>query len=119
ALAITELMRKRGKEPKPNYGRAHLFHSLKHPDEVRLLREVYQQGFFLIGVSSSKAKRLDFLTREKGIPMPEAEELIRRDESEEDKHGQHTRETFHLADAFLNMDSDSWKTDLDRIFNLL
>lgn len=117
ALAITEIMRKRGN--KPQYGRAHLLHSLKHPDEVRVLRKVYQQGFFLIGVSSSKAQRLEYMTREKGILKPEAEALIQRDESEEDKLGQHTRETFHLADAFLNMDSANWKTDLERIFNLL
>ncbi|MDB5047247.1 MAG: Cytidine deaminase [Fibrobacteres bacterium] len=118
ALAITEIMRKRT-DYQPLHGRVQLLHSLKHPEEVRLLREVYQHGFFLIGISSSKEKRLEYLRSRKGIPKDEAEALIARDESEDDKHGQHTRETFHLSDAFVNIDSSDLSDRLGRIFKLL
>lgn len=118
ALAIAEIMGKRT-DNQPLHGRVHLLHSLKHPEEVRLLREVYQQGFFLIGVSSSKEKRLEYLESRKDISESEAESLIARDESEDDKHGQHTRETFHLADAFINIDNPNHSQKLERVFKLL
>jgi len=119
AMAILEIVRKRGKENEKFPGRAYILHSLKHHEEVRLLREVYQQGFFLIGVSSSKERRLKHLIERKGVERIEAERLISRDENEEDKDGQHTRETFHLADAFVNGDSQDLVKDLRRIFDLL
>jgi deoxycytidylate deaminase len=120
AMAILEIARKRDTNTTKKFsGCAYLLHSLKHPDEVRLLREVYQQGLFLIGVSSSKENRLKHLIERKGVNSDEADRLILRDESEEDKHGQHTRETFHLADAFVNGDSLDLTKDLRRIFDLL
>lgn len=42
----------------PRSWTAYLVRSLKHPEEVRSLREVYGPGFFLIGVSSSNDARL-------------------------------------------------------------
>jgi deoxycytidylate deaminase len=123
AMAINEIARKRvnrksdRNEPFP--GRAYLLHSHKHHEEVRLLRETYRQGFFLIGVSSSKENRLKHLIKRKGVDEAEAQRLILRDENEEDKDGQHTRETFHLSDAFINGDSPDLTKDLSRIFDLL
>ncbi|KAA1176661.1 cytidine deaminase, partial [Photorhabdus heterorhabditis] len=54
ALAATaEINKRREKKnslPKPSIRRAYIINSLKHPDEVNALREIYGNGFFLIGV---------------------------------------------------------------------
>jgi deoxycytidylate deaminase len=100
---------------------AYVVNSLKHPEEVRRLRRVYTDGFYLIGVYSSKETRRDYLVREKDIDPLKAEELIARDEDGIEGHGQHTRDTFHLADFFIHLgDRDLlWKNDLWRILDLI
>jgi len=106
---------------KPRSRTAYLVNSLKHPEEVRRLRRVYTDGFYLIGVYSSKEIRRDYLTRDKNMDPAKAEELIKRDEDEVEGHGQHTRDTFHLADFFINLDDEdhSWKSSLWRILDLI
>lgn len=86
---------------------AHILLTLKHPDEVRTLRRIYGSGFFLIGVSSSKPDRIRHLVDTKGIDQRAAEDLVVRDEDEQQSHdvpnnvGQQTRDTFQLADVFV------------------
>ena len=80
---------------------AHIIRSLKHPDEARALRQIYGQGFFLIGVHANEKSRLLHLTDEGGIEHSQASALIERDHSERDEYGQQTRDTFHRADVFL------------------
>lgn len=103
---------------KPLEGVAHIFDSIKHPDEVQTLRNVYGDGFYLIGIASSRSRRLEYLIGRKGIESGQAESLIARDESEEPEFGQHVREAFHLADAFVNIDED-YVTQLGRILDLI
>jgi len=47
-----------GKEPVSKC--AHIFRTVKHPDEVRVLREVYKSGFYLIALHASDLKRTAF-----------------------------------------------------------
>ena len=49
--------RKDKSEPLPRT--VHIIRSLKHPDEVRLLRQIYGSGFFLIGVFADEEQRFD------------------------------------------------------------
>ena len=102
-------------------GIAYIINSIKHPEEVYKFREVYGSGFLLFGIFSDENRRLDNLTRNKGIPEDKASLLIARDEDEESGHGQHTRDTFHLADFFLNQDGrdDKLNNDIKRVFDLL
>lgn len=103
----------------------HVLRSLKHPDEVRALRRIYGSGFFLVGVTVGEAERRKYLTDEKGCSTPEVDALLRRDEYEEDptyvdesgeNYGQRTRDTFHLADAFVPLNDES---QLGRFLRLL
>ncbi|HNS22872.1 MAG TPA: anti-phage dCTP deaminase [Sedimentisphaerales bacterium] len=100
---------------------AYIVSSLKHPKEVRRLRRVYGDGFYLFGIYSSKDMRRDYLVNEKGMDGTQAEDLIKRDEDEVEGHGQHTRDTFHLADFFIHLsDHDAaWKNSLWRILDLV
>ncbi len=104
---------------KPPKKVAHIFDSIKHPDEVQTLRNVYGDGFYLIGIASSRSRRLKYLTDQKGIRPEEAENLIARDESEEFEFGQHMREAFHLSDAFVNIDAEDYEGQLARILDLI
>lgn len=93
--------------------------SIKHPDEVRALRAVYGQGFFLIGLAVPADVRHTFLRR-KGLKEDEIVELIRRDRSESELHGQHMREAFELADVFIPHDgANAAQVEVERFLRLV
>ena len=106
---------------KPQRRKAHVISSLKHPDEVAALRKIYSSGFFLIGVYSLESRRLEYLVRDKGLTPEEAKALVERDANEIDKHGQHTRDTYHLSDFFVDYGSniDKFKKDIWRFIDLI
>lgn len=103
----------------PRGRRAYILRSLKHPSEVRTLREVYGHGFFLLGIHSPKETRLNYLINDKGIERSEAEDLLARDEAEVSSSGQRTRDTFELADAFVALHASNWKHQVWRTLDLL
>ncbi|MBF4395965.1 cytidine deaminase, partial [Vibrio anguillarum] len=101
---------------------AFIVSSLKHPEEVQKLRTIYSKGFFLIGIHSNEKRRKEFLENNKSMSNSEATLLIQRDADESDKHGQHTRDTYHLSDFFIDFGAnrdkaqhDIWRT-LDLMF---
>ncbi|MBP2851119.1 anti-phage dCTP deaminase [Dickeya oryzae] len=107
--------------PKPKSRKAYIIHSLKHPDEVNLLRDIYTNGFYLIGVYSDEERRKDYLINHKAVSNEEADLLIKRDAHEGDKWGQHTRDTYELADFFVNSENnyDKVTNHLWRFFDLI
>lgn len=104
-----------------NPKRAYVVNSLKHPREVEFLRKVYGDGFYLIGIHADEKRRHQHLTDDKGMTQTQANELIRIDEDESVDHGQKTRDTYHLADFFLNLGSnnDQVKNRLQRFLELI
>lgn len=84
----------------------YLVHSLKHPEEVRCLREIYHRGFYLIGVHSPPESRRKNLVSLKGIGRPEAKRLMDRDKSENPDFGQQLVDTFHLSDFFVGWEEN-------------
>nr|WP_315424772.1 anti-phage dCTP deaminase [uncultured Pedobacter sp.] len=110
------------KESRPeNKKIAYIINSLKHPDEVSALRKIYGHGFYLIGIHSDKKRRLNFLMNDKTLKTAEATELISIDEDEQIKHGQKTRDTFHLSDFYLNLgkNEDQVKNTIQRFLELI
>ncbi|HUH64397.1 MAG TPA: anti-phage dCTP deaminase [Terracidiphilus sp.] len=98
---------------------AHLIFSLKRPEEVATLRKVYGDAFFLIGVFATERERIESLV-EKNAPKLDAIRLIRRDEEEtSDEYGQQTRETFRLADVFVQLRRRAYVDELSRFFALV
>src|ERR1039458_5091104 len=96
---VAEIARKRPAETDTTKT-AYLVHSLKHPDEVRRLREIYQRGFYLIGVHSPPDSRRKYLGSQKSIGRLEAKKLMDRDRKENRDFGQQLVDTFHLSDFF-------------------
>ena len=83
---------------------AHIIFSLKRPEEVATLRRIYGNGFFLMGLSSSKEHRDEYFKR-KGIAESEQAALVDQDADEVEAYGQQTRKTFHLADVFFTTEN--------------
>ena len=101
--------------------RAFIISTLKHPDEVDFLKKTYGDAFYLIGIHSTKEACKKYLTRDGKMTDEEAEELIAIDEEEYLPYGQKTRDTFHLADFFLDYSSDAGLTEhsLERFLDLI
>lgn len=100
---------------------AYLVDQLKHPQEVRLLRRVYGNLFYLVGVLASEGQRTENL-RKKNIAGGEVGPIIERDKQDEEEHGQQLDKTLRLADFFLrnNRHSDkSIEKPLRRFFSLV
>lgn len=91
---------------------AFIIDSLKHPAEVEVLRTIYGQSFYLIGVVCNDDTRQERLRKKfKKETGPEGTERIldvmKRDRQEGTNHGQNVRETLHLADFFVANDRQS------------
>ncbi len=90
--------------PQPRENIVYIIKSIKHPDEVTCLREIYGDGFYAVGVTSTKEERIHHLYAGKGLTEEQAKELITRDEEDDSsKFGQHTRDAFQRADYFLSI----------------
>ena len=103
-LAIREIIRRKDAET-DNSQVAYMLRSLKHPDEVKLLRQIYGSSFFLVGVACNVDERRNMLaeTLNSDASTAEAERLILRDQSDprNRKYGQNVLDTFALADVFV------------------
>jgi len=123
-IAASQILRKRTRDaidrPEPYKRKAHILTSLKRPEEVKALRKIYGSGFFLIGVSASLEARTKYLKDDKQMTTEVASRLIERDlEEEKIEFGQRTRDTFYLADVFIQLDEGGYKDHLQRFLNLV
>ncbi len=118
-LALNKIAQSRSDPRIPESRTAYILRSLKHPDEVRTLRQVYGDGFFLLAIDASRSIRRKYLTERMNILAEEADQLINRDEAEGEEFGQQTRDAFELADAFVSFQRPYFATDLWRILDLL
>ena len=95
---------------KPTAAVAWILRSLKHPDEVSTLRQIYGSRFVCIGAQAPRQARLDHLARDIAAShgstdreqhKARAQELSLRDEAEDLEHGQKVRKTFVTVDCFI------------------
>ncbi len=122
-----------GSPDKPVDAAVFLLNQLKHPNEVKLLRQIYGSTFILVAAHATNATRQDNLVR--GIAASEhrtvqeddaakAANIIRIDEEEPavvgaDDLGQNTRNTYPLADMFINLESKTGEYNIERFIDLL
>lgn len=85
----------------------HIIDSIKHPDEIRLLRATYGEIFWLIGVFAPQGVREQRLSVQQSLETAALDEIMRRDYREEDEHGQKVRDVFHQADFFVRNDGEN------------
>jgi deoxycytidylate deaminase len=122
-MAITDIASRREldeqQRPVANPHTAHLVRSLKRPEEVALFREVYRSGFYLVGIANDEDSQIEYLTRELGMTRQQAEKLMERDQNEQLPNGQRTRDTFYLADVFIQASEAQYKSQVDRFLELV
>lgn len=94
---------------------AYVFNSLKHPDEVTKLRDVYGDSLVVISIHTPAKDRITFLsqriakTHTKIDPTKfedRAKELVSLDYKASGEYGQNVMETFPLADFFIDGNDD-------------
>lgn len=111
--AIADIEKERRDSGTDLAGHAYIIRQLKHPAEVRLLRQVYGDSFHLIGVHTPESVRKWYLVKDHDMQPTQAEHLIRRDSGEESDFGQHVTDTFHLSDLIvpaLRRDTEGLRT---------
>jgi cytidine deaminase len=119
-----------GNKATPAANRAYIFRSLKHPAEAKTLRSVYGDGFFLIAAYSPRHRRIEHLAAsiaeshhkfQAADFRAAAESLNQRDEAEVgDDSGQDVRDTFPLADLFVDTsDPAGCRQSVNRFVELL
>ena len=91
----------------------HIIDSIKNQSELEVLRLVYRDMLYSIGVFSPLHERQKNLKRT--MSDPEISQLIDRDSGEEIKHGQTVRDTFPQADFFLRVESDVNSEIVERV----
>ncbi|MFN3812851.1 MAG: anti-phage dCTP deaminase [Roseateles asaccharophilus] len=84
---------------------AYLIDQVKRPEEVELLRALYRNLFYLVGVTKPYEQRKKLL-EEEGVYENEAPNLIEIDRNEEGDGGQRLDKTLHLADFFIRNDAN-------------
>ena len=99
----------------------HIIDSVKNQDELDLLRMVYREMLYVVGVFSPLDQREENLKR-KGLDSAQVYRLIDRDSGEESETGQTVRDTFPQSDFFLRMDSGTdsqLSRRVERFLNLI
>lgn len=104
----------------PKRRTAYIVRSLKRPEEVKRLRGIYGQAFFLIATHVEYSERIEHLKRYYGDNEEEAKNLIERDSDESNPYGQKVTETFQMADFFIRMDTDKiLDNEINRILQII
>lgn len=127
ALAVWKIDELRG-ENGARAATAYLLRSLKHPQEIELLRAIYGASLIVISVFEAEDSRVQHLkTRiqksDADVSMEEAEakacELIKRDQDggADPDHGQNVRRAFPLADFFVDARGDL-RTAIGRLIRI-
>ncbi len=100
--------------------RAYIIDSLKNPEELDLLRQIYGETLCIFGVFAPDAKRKQRLT-DNGIPASAVEKIIDRDQGEIASFGQKTRKLFVESDFFLCNDKkkEELRSKIGRFLDLM
>lgn len=107
---------------------AYIIRQLKRPEEVEFLRRIYGKRFILVSGYGSEEHRLERVVEKGRSSLPisteppeiieKAHRLLLRDQNEgRAEYVQHLRDTFHLADVFVDgINRDQMRLGLERFF---
>ncbi len=100
---------------------AFLIDSIKHPQEINLLRTIYGSMFYLFGILCAEPIRFKKLIG-KGYKEPEAHTVIDRDKKQDEEYGQQLVKALQYADFFIrnhHPNLEGLKKQIRRFFNLI
>lgn len=95
--------------------RAFIINSLRHPSEIHILRKIYGNGFYLVGVVCDPEVRTQRITNkcfpnkrdQNSDSIKKVEYLLKRDQKATIDHGQQVSKTFHESDFFIDNSDNS------------
>jgi cytidine deaminase len=133
--AIAEIRKRRAAAPsgspdRPRNSHVFILDQLKHPSEVELLRKTYGTAFLLLAGHEPKQQRLSNLARRlardptksnNASHIGKAGDIIEIDDNQADDpdFGQNTRDTYPLADYFIDLTNEGGEDAARRTINLL
>lgn len=100
---------------------AFMVDSLKHPDEIHFLREVFGKAFYAIGVVTSDSVRMDRLISQKDYSEKDFHTISKIDADENEMFGQKAVKTITESDYFIANDFStkaSLTTEIQRLLRL-
>ncbi|TPL75965.1 anti-phage dCTP deaminase [Mesorhizobium sp. B2-3-15] len=105
----------------PDTPTAYIVRQLKRPNEVERLRRLYGKQFVLVSAYTAVDERFNRVferiqrsisTRSSPADVKfQTNKILERDADEDDVNGQHIRDTYHLADVFVDGNT---RQDMDR-----
>lgn len=132
SLSVAQIKNLRDADQSGHERIAYIIDSIKYPEEVELLRKVYDQSFRLIAVHCAREQREQRLmgnaasgAKYSGVSLNDVISFMNRDEKDsKNNDGQRVRDSFHLADFFLdnsilNQNGVNMNPDIDRFINLV
>ncbi|WP_405563857.1 anti-phage dCTP deaminase [Polaribacter sp. Asnod6-C07] len=85
----------------------YIIDSIKHKEELEVLRDVYSEVFYLIGIFTPKKERINNVSST-NLSLLEAKELIKIDAYQEtNSNGQQVRDVFVESDFFIKVDKSN------------
>ena len=83
--------------------RAYVLDSLRHPDEVKLLKAIYQEAFILVGVvCDPKVRRERLVKKYEDANSRQIDDFMARDADGLLANGQKVADTFFMSDFFVD-----------------
>lgn len=127
--AVVEILERRSARGHEGHAQkiAWILWSLKHEEEVELLRATYGRRFLLLGLNAPVDTRRARLRAELQDAVPSAggidaqvAKLVERDQLDPDRpHGQHVRDAYCRADYFAEVVTGSIRDEMARFVGLL
>lgn len=133
--AVAEIRKRRaaitGNPERPRHSHAYILDQLKHPSEVELMRKIYGPAFLLLAGHAPKTNRISSLAKRLGqddspkkseaFYIGKAGEIIEIDDNQVDDpdFGQNTRDTYPLADYFIDLTNEGGEHAVRRFIDLL
>ncbi len=99
----------------------HIIDSIKNQEELDLLKSVYRESLYVVGVFSPVSSRESAL-RKQGLTNADVAELMDKDSGEEKPEGQMVSDIFPQCDFFLRMDANTTSllnSRVERFLNLI
>ena len=87
----------------------HIIDSIKHPEELKLLRATYGDIFWLIGIFAPMSIREQRLKFQQSFNKQKIGNIVQRDYMDDNEHGQKVRDVFYQADFFIRNDQQNKK----------
>ena len=97
----------------------HIIDSVKNKDELALLKLVYRDMLYVVGVFSPLSERERNLSKRNNLRGGEIHALIDRDSGEESKAGQTVTDTFPQSDFFLRIENGTDSETTKRVERFL